>query len=198
MNQSEVTIRTQSDENHKMEQKTNALKASSRVISIIMKIGYTVMIVALCITAVTLLFLTISGGKTSFALANGTNVIIADGLPASMGSLTVFFTQLVVMSAFLFAIFFLTYRMFHEISMTGDPFITKYVKTVRVIGILVASMTIAVGFAETIMVLVAGEKSIEMITETPGIVVGVIIFCLSYIIDYGCTMKEKSETDILQ
>ena len=84
--------------------------------------------------------------------------------------------------------------MFHEISVTGNPFIAKYVKTVKVIGILMASMTIVGGLAETIITLVAADSSAEMITETPGIVVGIIIFCLSYIIDYGCAMKEKTET----
>ncbi len=176
-----------------MEQKTISLKKSSKVISIIMKIGYTVMLVALCITVAAMLVLAISGGESSFALSDGTNIIIADGLPESMGNPTAFFTQLLIMTGFLFTIFLLTYRMFHEISVTGNPFIAKYVKTVKVIGILMASMTIVGGLAETIITLVAADSSAEMITETPGIVVGIIIFCLSYIIDYGCAMKEKTE-----
>lgn len=178
-----------------MEQKRNALKTSSKVISTIMKIGYTVIIVALCITVAAMVVLAISGGKTSFALSGGTNIIIADGLPETMGNLTAFLTQLLVMSAFLFAIFLLTYRMFHEISVTGNPFVAKYVTTVRAIGILVAAMTIAGGLVETIMTLVVGESAIDMITDAPGVVVGVIIFCLSYIIDYGCSLKIKSEAD---
>lgn len=181
-----------------MEQKTNALKTSSKVISIIMKIGYTVMIVALCITVGTMLFLAISGGKTSFSLSGGTNLIIADGLPQSIESLTALFTQLLVMTGFLFAIFFLTYRMFHEISVTGDPFVAKYVKIVRAIGILVAAMTIVGGLVETIITLFVKENSVDMMSQAPGIVVGVIIFCLSYIIDYGCSLKEKTKSDIVK
>ena len=193
MNQSGA--QTQEERKIKMDQKTNALKKSSKVISVIMKIGYTVMIVALCITVAAMLFLAISGGETSVALSNETNLIIADGLPESTGSLTAFFVEFLLTGAFIFAIFFLTYRMFQEISVTGDPFVVKYVTTVRAIGILVASMTIAVGLAETIITLVTGDSSLELFTELPGIVVGIIIFCLSYIIDYGCSLKEKSEAN---
>lgn len=175
-----------------MEQKINALKRSSKVIAVIMKIGYIAAIVALCLCAATLISTAITG-KAAFSTSNGTNFILADGENASPAGLIAMSIVYFVMSGFLFAIFLLAQRMFGEISATGDPFTAKYVKTIRVIGILVAAMTFAIGLADWITSTITATKGTEIYTEAPGLVVGAIIFCLSYIIDYGCGLKKQTE-----
>lgn len=178
-----------------MEQTANSLKTSSKVISIIMKIGYIAMIVALCVCAASIIFVLATGGQTSVATSSGVNFIVADQTSASPSELIALSAVYFVMSGFLLAIFLLAQRMFGEISATGDPFKEQYARTVRVIGILVAAMTFAVGLADLIASSFAAIKSAETYTEAPGIVVGAIIFCLSYIIDYGCMLsKSKGQT----
>lgn len=184
-----------------MEQKTNALKTASKVIAIIMKIGYIAMIVAMCICVGSLIFMAVTGGKTSIVTSGGTTIGIGSDLTLSASdagdtanSTSAFvgmFSVYLVMSALLFIIFLLAQRMFGEISATGDPFTVKYVKTVRAIGILVVGMTFALGITEAIASSVAATQIAGIYSEAPGIVVGAIIFCLSYIIDYGCGLKEQ-------
>lgn len=174
-----------------MEQKSNALKTSSKVIAVIMKIGYIAMIVAMCVCAASLIFMAVTGGQTSIVTAGGTTIGIADGTSATPTEFVAVFAEYLVISALLFAIFLLAQRMFGEISVTGEPFTAKYVKTVRAIGILVAAMTFAVGIMETIVSAFASTGNVEAYTEAPAIVFGAVIFCLSYIIDYGCGLKEQ-------
>lgn len=173
-----------------MEQRTNALKTSGKVIAIIMKIGYIAMIVAICICAASLIFVGVTGGKTSVATLGGMNIKIADELTGSPSGFIALSVVYLVMSGFLLAIFLLAHRMFGEISATGDPFAEKYGKTVRVIGVLIAAMTIAVGLADMLTSAVGAETA-QAHTEAPGIVFGAIVFCLSYIIDYGYGLKEQ-------
>ncbi|MDD3919628.1 MAG: hypothetical protein PHO41_00415 [Eubacteriales bacterium] len=175
-----------------MEQKTNALKTSSKVIAVIMKIGYIAMIVAMCICAASLIFMAVTGGQTSIDTAGGMTIGVADGVSTTPAELIAMFAEYLVISALLFVIFLLAQRMFGEISVTGDPFVEKYAKSVRVIGILVAAMTFVVGIMDTIVSSFVATAGIEAYTEAPGIVFGAVIFCLSYIIDYGCGLKEQS------
>lgn len=184
-----------------MEHRTNALKTSSKVIAIFMKIGYIAMIVAMCICVASFIFMAVTGGKTSIVTDGGTTIGIASDLPISTAAagettrataeLVAMFSEYFVMSALLCVIFLLAQRMFGEISATGDPFTAKYVKTVRVIGILVVAMTFAVGLTEVVVSAVTATQIAGSYAEAPGIGVGAIIFCLSYIIDYGCGLKEQ-------
>lgn len=174
-----------------MEQKTNALKVSSKVISVIMKIGYIVMLVMTCISASSFIFMAVTGGKTSVKIAGGHKIAITDELSKTPKELAVIFSEFLIMGVFLFVIFLLTQRMFQNINLTGNPFTEKHVKTVRVIGILVVIMNIVVPVVADIGEFVAGTDLLKGYTEAPGIVVGIIIFCLSYIIDYGCALKEE-------
>ena len=174
-----------------MEQKMNALKTSGKVIAVIMKIGYIAMIVALCVCAAALIFIAATG-ETSMT-AGGVNILVADDLPSDPSEVIVMGTVYFVMSGFLLAIFLLAQRMFGEISVTGHPFTAKHVKTVRVIGILVAAMTLAVGLADAVASAYLSVQTVETYPGAPGIVVGAIIFCLSYILDYGCALEKHAE-----
>lgn len=184
-----------------MEQKTNALKTSSKVIAIMMKIGYIAMIVAMCVCVGSLIFMAATGGKTSIVTSGGTTIGVTSNLTLSTSHASdatrstaehiAMFSEYFVMSALLFVIFLLAQRMFCEISATGDPFTEKYVKTVRAIGILVAATTLIIGITEAIVSSAAAIKITGTYAEAPGIGVGAIIFCLSYIIDYGRGLKER-------
>lgn len=188
-----------------MEQKTNALKTSSKVIAIIMKIGYIAMIVAMCICVASLIFMAVTGGRTSIVTSGGTTIGITNDIalsasaendPArSAAELIAMFSEYFVMSALLFVIFLLAQQMFSEISVTGDPFMAKYVKIVRAIGILVATISFAIGITEVIISSVTATQIVKTYTEAPGIGVGVILFCLSYIISYGCGLKEQHSNE---
>lgn len=177
----------------KMEEKTNALKTSGKVISIIMKIGYIVTIITMCASAAVLIFMAVTGGKTSITTSGGTKIAIADELSTTPEDLVIFCAELLVISIFLFVIFLLIYRMFHEISMTGDPFTEKYVQTIRIIGVLVAMMTTVTGIISVTATSFTIDGNVGKYTEAPGIAVGIIIFCFSYIIDYGCALKSSKE-----
>ncbi len=169
-----------------MDQKTKALQSASKVISILMKIGWIAMIVAACVCAAALIFVAVTGGQTSVTASGGVRFVIADELAATPAELVATSAVYLAMGGFLFAIFLLAQRMFGEISATGDPFVPQYVKTVRVIGILVAAMTFGVGLADTIASAAAAGTRAH--PDAPGIVVGAIIFSLSYILVYGCGM----------
>ncbi len=177
-----------------MEEKTKALKNASKVIAVIMKIGYTAMIVAMCVCVVTLIFLAATGGETSVVTSKGTFIGVADS-SVSPEQVIAVSVECLVMGGFLFVIFLLAQKMFFTISVSGNPFTEKYVKSVRAIGILVASMSVASGLVNTLMSFFMPVEALKAYIEAPGIVFGAVIFCLSYIIDYGCALKaaDKSE-----
>lgn len=175
-----------------MDSAQNALKVSGKVIAVIMKIGYIAMIVAVCFCVVSMIFVAVTGGKTEVAAEGGVNIRVIDAEGASPEETMATCAVYGVMSAFLLAIFMQASKMFAQIAKTGDPFEKKYGKTVRVIGILVAATTIGTGLADTIASLIVKTSSMQAYTEAPGLVVGAIIFCLSYVIDYGCALKAQN------
>lgn len=172
-----------------MEQKINSLKSASKVISVIMKIGYIAMIVGMCVCLSSLLFMAITGGKTQIVIGS-TTVGVKDA-SVSPSEVIAICAEYFIMGVFLFTIFLLAQKMFGEIGATGDPFTLKYVRYIRAIGILIAAMTVICGFANTIISSLASVKGLETYTEAPGIVFGAVIFCLSYVIDYGCGLKTQ-------
>lgn len=174
-----------------MEQKTKALKTSSRIIAILMKIGYVATIVAMCICAATLIFMAVTGGRTSVATAGGIHIRIADGLSVAPKELAATCAAYLVMGSLLFVVFLLASRMFGEISKTGDPFVEKYGETVRTIGILAAIIPIAAGIVDSVASLFGATEGLEAYAGFPGIAVGAILFCLSYILDYGCALQSQ-------
>lgn len=174
-----------------MEQKTKALKTSGKVIAILMKVGYIMMLVTLCASAVVLLFMAITGRQTSVETIGGMKITIAEASLLTTKGMIAMCIGLLVTSGFLLAIFLLAHRMFNEISTTGDPFVEKHVQTIRIIGALVVSMTIATGVLESVAATFLSTDGLGAYFEAPGIVVGVILFCLSYIIEYGCALKEQ-------
>lgn len=177
----------------KMNDNQKSIKTSSKVISVIMKIGYIAMIVAMCICASSLIFIVATGGKTSVVTSGGIRIMAADASGTSPEGVAAICAAGLVVGAFLFAIFLLTYRMFNEISITGTPFNLKYVKTIKTIGVLVAVMTVVGGFVDSAAASYAGMETLGLITDSTGLVFGVIIFCLAYIFDYGCALQKQSD-----
>ena len=177
-----------------MEQKIKSLKTAGKIISVIMKIGYIAMIVVMCICAASLIFLAVTDGQTSVDFG-GTTIGIMDASISPAYVIVAVCIEYFIMSGFLFVIFLLAQRIFGEISVTGDPFTQKYVKYIRAIGILIAAMTIFTGIANTIISSFPSAIVVGTYTEAPGIVIGAIIFCLSYIIDYGCALKDRGVSE---
>lgn len=176
-----------------MNEKQKAIKTSSKVISVIMKIGYIAMIVEMCICIVSLIFVAVTGGNISY-ITSGTIRLVAVGesLSSPAGVVAVCSAAL-ILGAFMFAIFFLTYRIFNEISRTCTPFNIKYAKQIKAIGILVAVMTIVGNIVDSIGAYYAGVETLGMFSDSTGVIFGVIIFCLSYIFDYGCALQQQSD-----
>lgn len=175
-----------------MNEKEKAMRTSSKVISVIMKIGYIAMIVAMSICAVCLIFMAVTGGKTSIVTPGGTNIMVADGAFATPEGVAAICASMLVSGGVLFAIFFLTHRVFNEISTAGTPFNPKYVKTIKIIGVLVAVMGIVGGIVDSVVATFAGTEALGVYTNSPGVIVGVVIFCLAYVFDYVCSLQKEA------
>lgn len=176
-----------------MNEQQKAIKASSKVIAVIMKIGYIAMIVAMSICVINLLFMAVTGGQTSIVTSSGMRIVAVSAPGTTPQGVAAISIAALIISAFLFAIFLLTYRIFHEISVTGTPFNVKYVKAIKAIGILVAVMSIVGSTVDSIAASYAGMETLGLCSDSTGVIFGVIIFCLAYIFDYGCTLQKQSD-----
>lgn len=172
-----------------MNEAMKAMKISGKVIAIIMKITYIVMIVVACFLAAVLVFLAVTG-DTSVVTSSGLKIAAADDA-LSPGSAMAACAALLVMAAFLFVISLLVHRMFREISKTGVPFKPEYVKTIKTVGVLLAAMSVAGGFAESVAASTMGTDALGMANNAPGVLVGVIVYCFAYVFEYGCAMQRR-------
>lgn len=176
-----------------MDEKIKAIKTSSKVISVIMKIGYVAMIVEMCICLVGLIFIAITGGETSIVTSGGVRIVAVDApVTTAKGAIAVCVAAF-ILGAFLFFIFRLAYRMFREINATGTPFNENYVKVIKRIGVLVAVMTVVESAVDSAAAAFAGVDTLGMSSDSTGVIFGVIIYCLAYIFDYGCTLQKLSD-----
>lgn len=175
-----------------MDEKLKAMQVACKVISVIMKIGYIAMIAVMCVCAASLIFIAATGGETSVVTPGGTNIVVADAELESPESVAAICAALLVAGAFLFVIFLLTHRVFSEISATGAPFNTKYVKTIKRVGVLAAAMGLAGGIVGSVAAAYAGADTSGIFAGAPGVLVGAVIYCLAYIFDYGCALQKQS------
>lgn len=168
-----------------------SILVSSKVIAIIMKIGYIAMIVAASICAVCLIFIAVNGGETSLITSGGMKIVAMDKSVTTTEAAIAIASAVLIMCAFLFVIFLLTYKVFNEVGVTGTPFNVKHVKSIRLIGIHVAAMTIAGGIADAVAASYAGTATLGIYTGASGLIVGAVIFCLGYVYEYGCELQAK-------
>lgn len=175
-----------------MDKKLNAMKVSSKVIMVLMKIGYIASIVAICLCAAGIIFMLATGGKTSFITSSGIRFVMTDETLASPEKIAAVCSVVLILTIFLYTVFLLTYRIFKDINATGNVFDEKHVKTIKIIGILLASMSVFVGLADTIATLATGIEVLGAYKEAPGIGIGAIVFCLAFIYDYGCALQKKA------
>lgn len=178
-----------------MNEKQSRIKVTSKVIAVFMKIGYIVCIVAMCMAVANVIFVLATGGDMAYLTANGMTVtaVITDEAVTTASGLVALSVAVFVVSAFLFVILLITYKMFKKIHESYTPFDEQHVKSIKTIGILVMVMTLVGRIVDSTASSIIGISTLGISTDSTGIILGLIIFCLAYIFDYGCMLQKQSD-----
>lgn len=176
-----------------MNGKQETMVTSCKVISVIMKVLCIVMAVEMVLCGAGLVILALTHGESAFfsigtvkIIAVGADVETPEGAAAICGAAA-------VLGAFLFAVFFLAYKMFRDINVARTPFDPKHVRTIKSIGVLVAVMTVVSNIVDRVAAEFNTTATVGMGVDSSVILIGVVIYCLAYIFDYGCALQKQSD-----
>lgn len=102
----------------------------------------------------------------------------------NISTLKIFFLVAVLYCIIMLVLFHIASGIFREIEKSQTPFITKIVKEIRVVSILFFILST---FPQM------SDGSLTFGINAIGIIGGLLIWCLSYIIQYGCILQQESD-----
>ena len=170
------------------------IMSMSKKISIVLKLGFIVsnVIVILSLVAISILVFSGEDIKSSFLAAfnvtanNGTTISIA-----AQSLLVMFAFMLIDTILISFAIFFV-YAIFNEIRKGFTPFSHENTTRIKKIALLAAILSIVGNYSDALVdYYTIGELTWRI--NIIGIIVAIIIYCISLIFSYGCDLQKESD-----
>lgn len=170
------------------------IMSMSKKISIVLKLGFIVSNVIVILSLVAIGILVFSGEdiKSSFLAAfnvtanNGTTISIA-----AQSLLVMFAFMLIDTILISFAIFFV-YAIFNEIRKGFTPFSHENTTRIKKIALLAAILSIVGSYSDALVdYYTIGELTWRI--NIIGIIVAIIIYCISLIFSYGCDLQKESD-----
>ena len=170
------------------------LQKTSKVVSILTKIIYIALIVAMCMEVIAIAWIGISPDSNSFMIGSVTiaSPISKDG--HTNGEVVAELSSNLVNQVLLFAIFVIAHQIFKDISHEHTPFNIKHVKRIKTISILTlisSIITPTIEMALTKIFAPAVEASSEI--NFGFIAIAIMFYCLALIFEYGTILQTQSD-----
>ena len=177
-----------------METNQQKIRNVSKRISIVLKLGFIVsnVIVILSLIAIGILVFSEDNTKSSFLAAF--NVTANNGTTISIEarSLLIMFIFMLIDTILISLVILFVYPVFDEIRKGFTPF--SHGNTVRIkrIAIIVAILSIVGSYSDSLVdYYTIGELTWRV--NIIGMIVAIIIYCISLIFSYGCELQRESD-----
>lgn len=170
------------------------IQNTSRKMSIALKIGYYMMLLAALLALAGIFILMFSGETTKQSFLEAFHLTTKNGIVISIApqNLMVMFLAMLTYAVFLFFILYMVFSIFRDISIDYTPFKLKYSVRIKRIGIMIIILSVIGNFFDALGNLyILGETSWYI--DFFGIIFGIIICCLALIFDYGCELQLQSD-----
>lgn len=166
----------------------------SKKIMIVLRLGFIVSNVIVILSLIAIGILVFSGEDTKLSFLAAFNVTANNGTTISIEarSLLIMFVFMLIDTLLISLAIFLVYAVFNEIIKGLTPFLPENTVRIKKIALIVAILSI-VGSCSDALVDYYTIGKLTWRIHVIGIIVAVIIYCISLIFSYGCDLQRESD-----
>lgn len=170
------------------------IRNASKKITIILKLGLivSIIVVALASVAIGILMFSREDVKSSFLAMfevtanNGTTISIAPQ------SLLIMFAFMLVDTLLIAAMIYIIHAIFDDIKKGDTPFLHQNTTRIKSIAIITIILGIVGSYSDALVdYYTVGELTWRV--NVIGVIIGIIIYCISLIFSYGCDLQQESD-----
>ena len=170
------------------------IRSMSKKISIVLKLGFIVSIVIVILSLIAIGILVFSGEDTKSSFLAVFNVTANNGTTISIeiwSLLNMFVFMLIDTILISFAIFFV-YTVFDEIRKGITPFTHENTVRIKKVAVIIAILSIVGSYSDALVdYYTIGELTWRI--NIIGMIVAIIVYCISLIFSYGCDLQKESD-----
>lgn len=170
------------------------IKNTSKKISIVLKFGFIVSNVIAILSLIAIGILVFSGEDTKSSFLATFNVTANNGTTISIEarSLLVMFAFMLIDTMLISLAIFFVYAVFDKIRKGFTPFSHENTARIKKIAIIVAILSIVGSYSDALVdYYTIGELTWRV--NIIGLIVAIIIYCISLIFSYGCDLQRESD-----
>lgn len=166
----------------------------SKKIMIVLRLGFIVSNVIAILSLIAIGILVFSGEDTRSSFLTAFNVTANNGTTISIDArpLLIMFVFMLIDTLLISLAIFWVYAVFNEIMKGSTPFLPENTARIKAIALIVAILSIVGSYSDALVdYYTIGELTWRI--HVIGIIVAVIIYCISLIFSYGCDLQRESD-----
>lgn len=167
---------------------------ASKKVSIVLKLVWVMTSVIAFLAIVGGAILTLSNNEMQKSFLAAFDVTANNGTTISISpqNLLILFGSMFVNAMFMFLIIYTIYLIFRDISNEHTPFSKKNIVRIKRIAAITIVMSVIGSLFDTLLdAYTIGEMSWRI--DVNGIILGLTIYCLALIFNYGCELQQISD-----
>ena len=166
----------------------------SKKIMIVLRLGFIVSNVIAILSLIAIGILVFSGEDTKSSFLAAFNVTANNGTTISIEarSLLIMFVYMLIDTLLISLAIFLVYAVFNGIMKGLTPFLPENTARIKKIALIVAILSIVGSYSDALVdYYTIGELTWRV--NIIGMIVAIIIYCISLIFSYGCDLQRESD-----
>ena len=170
------------------------IRSMSKKISIVLKLGFIVSNVIVILSLIAIGILVLSGEETKLSFLAAFNVTANNGTTISIEaqSLLIMFAFMLIDTILISLAIFFVYAIFDKIRKGFTPFTHENTTRIKKVAIITAILSIVGSYSDSLVdYYTIGELTWRI--NIIGIIVAIIIYCISLIFSYGCDLQKESD-----
>ena len=170
------------------------IRSMSKKISIVLKLGFIVSNVIVILSLIAIGILVLSGEETKLSFLAAFNVTANNGTTISIEaqSLLIMFAFMLIDTILISLAIFFVYAIFDKIRKGFTPFTHENTTRIKKVAIITAILSIVGSYSDSLVdYYTIGELTWRV--NIIGMIVAIIIYCISLIFSYGCDLQRESD-----
>ncbi|MCI8876309.1 MAG: DUF2975 domain-containing protein [Lachnospiraceae bacterium] len=170
------------------------IRSMSKKISIVLKLGFIVSNVIVILSLIAIGILVLSGEETKLSFLAAFNVTANNGTTISIEvrSLLIMFAFLLIDTILISLAIFFVYAIFDKIRKGFTPFTHENTTRIKKVAIITAILSIVGSYSDSLVdYYTIGELTWRV--NIIGMIVAIIVYCISLIFSYGCDLQKESD-----
>ena len=170
------------------------IRSMSKKISIVLKLGFIVSNVIVILSLVAIGILVFSGEDIKSSFLAAFNVTANNGTTISIEaqSLLIMFAFMLIDTILISLAIFFVYAIFDKIRKGFTPFTHENTTRIKKVAIITAILSIVGSYSDSLVdYYTIGELTWRV--NIIGMIVAIIVYCISLIFSYGCDLQKESD-----